>query len=194
MKKILVFAFTLMIIFTLAACGNDSNDGNISDESEAINDRGNENDQEDSNEEEDTSEEINDESSQDSSENNNDSDGSEEKIVATLDSGEIIINVYDNPTSRELLDQLPLTLTFEEYAGFEKLAYPPEELTTEGTPDGYTPKRGDFSYFSPWGNITFFYDSHRYSNGLVKMGEIESGVELLDDIDEDFTVTIERLE
>ena len=76
----------------------------------------------------------------------------------------------------------------------EKLSYPPEELTTEGVPSsGYTPKRGDFSYYSPWGNVTMFYDDHRYSSGLVKLGKIESGVELLDSINDDFTVSIERM-
>lgn len=191
-------AFIMMIVFTFAACG-DNNEGSHSNDSETIshpeNEQENANYQEDTNGQEDTSEEeINHESNQDSAESNGDSGHSEEKIVVTLESGEIIINVYDNPTSREFLEQLPLTLTFEEFGGFEKLSYPPEKLTTEGAPSGYTPERGGFSYFSPWGNVTMFYDSHRYSSGLVKMGEIESGVELLDDIDEDFTVSIERIE
>ncbi|WP_255320490.1 cyclophilin-like fold protein, partial [Brevibacillus agri] len=28
----------------------------------------------------------------------------------------------DNPTSRDFLSQLPMTLTFKEYGGFEKLS------------------------------------------------------------------------
>lgn len=76
--------------------------------------------------------------------------------------------------------------------------YPAEiidlKLTTEESPAGYEPKRGDFSYFSPWGNVTMFYDDYSHSNGLIKIGEIESGVELLDDMEDDFIVTIERMD
>ena len=186
MKKLLTLAFAIMIVFTFSACGVDNNEESNSNDSETISNP--------DNEQENTSEEINNESSQDSTGNNDDSDSSEERIIVTLDSGEIIINVYDNPTSREFLEQLPLTLTFEEFGGFEKLSYPPEELTTEGAPSGYTPERGDFAYYSPWGDVAMFYDDHRYSNGLVKLGEIESGVELLDSMNDDFTVSIERMD
>lgn len=187
MIKLLKFALAIMIVFILAACGAaDNNEGSNSNDSETISNP--------DNEQEKISEEISNESSQVSIENNDDSDSSEERIMVTLESGEIFINVYDNPTSRDFLEQLPLTITFEEFGGFEKLSYPPEELTTEGAPTGYTPERGDFAYYSPWGDVAMFYDGNRYSSGLVKLGEIESGVELLDNIDEDFTVTIQRID
>ncbi|WP_413380795.1 cyclophilin-like fold protein [Alkalihalobacillus sp. 1P02AB] len=56
-----------------------------------------------------------------------------------LNSGETIINIYNNPTNREFLEKLPLTLTFEETEGIEKLSYLPEELTREGKPSGFAP-------------------------------------------------------
>ncbi|MFC0471916.1 cyclophilin-like fold protein [Halalkalibacter kiskunsagensis] len=182
MKKLLMLAFTMMFVFTLAACGESNG---YDDEVISIPD----------NEQEDTSEEIINEGIQDSTGNSDNSDSSEERIVVTLDSGEIIINVYDNPTSREFLEQLPLTLTFRDYGETEKISDPPEELTKEGAPSGYTPEREDFAYFSPWGNVTMFYDDrYGFTDGLIKLGEIESGVELLDDIDEDFSVSIEIIE
>lgn len=152
MKKYLVLAFAIMIAFTLVACGGDNDEGSNANDNTSINNSDNEegiDEQEDTEEQEDSSEEINGENNQDSTGDNEDDEIAEEKIIVTLDSGEMIINVYDNPTSRDLLEQLPLTLTFEEFSGFEKLIYPPEELTTEGAPDGYTPERGDFSYYSP---------------------------------------------
>ena len=118
----------------------------------------------------------------------------EQRIIVAFDGGEISIKLYDNPTSKAFLEQLPLTLTFEEFSGFEKLSYPPEKLTTEEASSGYVPARGDFAYYSPWGNVTMFYADHTYSAGLVKLGEIESGVELLDSIHEDFPVSIMEIE
>jgi hypothetical protein len=187
MKKLWMLAFAVMFVYTLAACGGNNDEESNGDDGEVISNP--------DNEQEDISEEISNEGSQDSTGNNDNSDSAEERIVVTLDSGEIIINVYDNPTSREFLEQLPLTLTFRDYGETEKISDPPEELTKEGAPSGYTPERGDFAYFSPWGNVTMFYDDrYGFTDGLIKLGEIESGVELLDDIDEDFSVSIEILE
>jgi hypothetical protein len=187
MQKLLILAFAMMFVFTLAACGGNNNEVSNGDDGKVIINT--------DNDKEDTSEKISNEGSQDSTEKNDNSYSTEERIVVTLDSGEIIINVYDNPTSREFLEKLPLTLTFRDYGETEKISDPPEELTTEGAPSGYTPERGDFAYFSPWGNVTMFYDDrYGFTDGLIKLGEIESGVELLDDIDEDFNVSIEIIE
>ena len=89
---------------------------------------------------------------------------------------------------------LPLTLTFEDFNNTEKIATLPSELSTEGLPSGYTPETGDFAYYAPWGNISVFYEDFRYSNSLYKLGTIESGTEILGNIDEDFEVTIERVD
>ncbi|WP_167485748.1 cyclophilin-like fold protein [Geobacillus kaustophilus] len=43
------------------------------------------------------------------------------KIKLTFDHEEVIVNMYDNPTSRDLLRKLLLTLTFEDFNGFEKI-------------------------------------------------------------------------
>ncbi|UKJ47568.1 cyclophilin-like fold protein [Lysinibacillus sp. ACHW1.5] len=165
MKKLWTLIFTILIVFTLTACGKkndeESNSKNVA--------------------EDDLSKPINKEGSKNYT-----------RISVSFDGGEIIIKMDDNPTSRAFLTQLPLTLTFEEFSGFEKLSYPPEKLTTKGASSGYQPKRGDFSYYAPWGNVTMFYDDHKFSTGLVKLGGIESGVEWLDTIHDDFTATIKK--
>ena len=113
-------------------------------------------------------------------------------IKLTVDGNEIFVNLEDNQASREFLGMLPLTLTFEDFNSTEKIATLPDELSTEGLPSGYTPEVGDFSYYAPWGNISVFYKDFRYSNSLYKLGTIESGTEILGNINEDFEVTIER--
>lgn len=55
-------------------------------------------------------------------------------IMAEIGEEEVEINMYDNPTSRDFIDQLPLELSFKDFGGFEKLSYPPKKLTTEGAP------------------------------------------------------------
>ena len=115
------------------------------------------------------------------------------RIKLTVDGNEIYINLDDNQASREFLGMLPLTLTFEDFNSTEKIATLPDELSTEGLPSGYTPEVGDFSYYAPWENISVFYKDFRYSNSLYKLGTIESGTEILGNMNGEFEVTIERV-
>lgn len=64
----------------------------------------------------------------------------------------------DNPTVRDLLARLPLTLKLEEFAGREKIAYLPQKLNINGSP-GSDPEDGDLIYFVPWGNLGFYYNT-----------------------------------
>ena len=106
---------------------------------------------------------------------------------------EVFVSLDDNQASRDFLEMLPLTLTFEDFNSTEKIATLPNELSTEGQPSGYTPEIGDFAYYAPWGNISVFYNDFRYSNSLYKLGTIESGTEIFENMNNDFEVTIERV-
>ena len=130
--------------------------------------------------------------------NNNINEDDEEnmekaRIKLTVNGNEIFVRLDDNVASKELLEMLPLTLTFEDFNSTEKIATLPSELSTEGLPLGYTPKVGDFSYYAPWGNLSIFYEDFRYSNSLYKLGTIESGTEILGNMNGNFEVTIERV-
>ncbi|WP_078410587.1 cyclophilin-like fold protein [Priestia abyssalis] len=116
------------------------------------------------------------------------------RIKLTFNNEEVIVNMYDNPTSKDVLSLLPLTLTFEDYAGTEKISYPSNKLSTEEAPSGSDPSIGDLTYYAPWGNLAIFYKDFRYSNGLIKLGKIESGIEKLENVNGDFTVTIEKVD
>ena len=106
---------------------------------------------------------------------------------------EVFITLDDNQASRDFSEMLPLTLTFEDFNNTEKIATLPNELSTEGQPSGYTPKTGDFAYYAPWGNISVFYKDFRYSNSLYKLGTIESGTEIFEDMNNNFEVIIEKV-
>lgn len=116
------------------------------------------------------------------------------RIKLTVGENEIFVKLDDNQASREFLEMLPLTLTFEDYNNTEKIANLPNELSTDGLPSGYTPEIGDFAYYAPWGNISVFYKDFRYSNSLYKLGTIESGTEIMGNMTNDFEVSIERVD
>ena len=106
------------------------------------------------------------------------------------DGSEIIVALNDNPAADALYDMLPLELTFEEFNGTEKIAYLPEELPTDGSPDSCDPDVGSLCYYSPWGNLCFFYQDFRASSSLIPLGQVESGAEFLKRLDLASGVTV----
>ena len=58
------------------------------------------------------------------------------KIRLTINGQSTTATLDDNPTARDFLSMLPLTLTLEDYASTEKIAYPPRKLSTQGAPAG----------------------------------------------------------
>ncbi len=88
---------------------------------------------------------------------------------------------------------LPLKLTFEDYNQTEKISYLTESLSTEGMPSSFDPDVGDFCYYVPWGNLSLFYKDFRNSTSLISLGHVDSGIETIADITDDFTVTLEAV-
>ena len=86
----------------------------------------------------------------------------------------------DNPAVRDFLAMLPLTLTLEELAGKEKIAYLPRRLAHGGSP-GSDPEDGDLIYYIPWGNLGFYYDAAGigYSDQTIHLGTYNASREQL---------------
>ena len=118
----------------------------------------------------------------------------ERRIKMTVDGQEISIVLQDTPTANALYEALPMELNFSDYNGTEKIAYPPDTLPTEGEPDGCDPDVGDLCLYAPWGNLCIFYQDFRYSQSLIKLGHVESGMDVLAGMSGDFTVTLERMD
>jgi len=101
------------------------------------------------------------------------------KIRAVVDGQAIQATLLDSPTSRDFYSLLPMTITLEDYASTEKIAYMPRKLSTAGAPDGVDPAVGDIAYYAPWGNVAIFYRDAGYAKGLIKLGSLDSGIEIL---------------
>jgi hypothetical protein len=99
----------------------------------------------------------------------------------TAPDGSVDVTIdQDNPATRDLLSILPLTLTFEDFAGKEKIAYPPRELQTAGSPPS-SAGAGDLAIYTPWGDIAFFYEGERgtASANIVHLGTFDASPDQL---------------
>lgn len=123
-----------------------------------------------------------------------DMEHSERNLKMIVNGQEFEVTLYDTPAANALYDMLPLELTFEDFNGIEKISYLPEELPTEGEPDGCDPEVGDLCLYAPWGNLSIFYQDFRESNGLIPLGRVENGIETIGNMNDDFSVTLEAVE
>jgi hypothetical protein len=99
--------------------------------------------------------------------------------------------MLDNGTTHDFISLLPLTRTLADYAGTEKISDLPAQLSTSGAPAGADPETGDITDYAPWGNLAIFYSDFGYSQGLVKLGHIDSGTDELAGMSDGHEVTIE---
>ena len=53
---------------------------------------------------------------------------------------------------------------------------------------------GDLCLYAPWGTLSLFYKDFRNSNGLVSLGRLDAGIEVIGGIQEDFSAVLERAE
>ena len=96
-----------------------------------------------------------------------------------ITSGDKVVTaiLYDNPTTRGFIAQLPLTVDMEDFAGKEKIFYPPKKLSTTERKAVSDPKIGDINVYAPWGNIAIFYGSYSGSRDLVRIGRITEDID-----------------
>jgi hypothetical protein len=113
-------------------------------------------------------------------------------ITLTLADTELTATLVDSETTQDFLSLLPLTLTLGDYRETEKISDLPRRLSTAGAPEGLDPEVGDITYYAPWGNLAIFYRDFDYSPGLVKLGRIDSGIEVLAGSSGEVTVTVPR--
>ncbi len=103
----------------------------------------------------------------------------QQKIRIVVGDNIIPVTLDDNASARDFAALLPLSLTLEDYAATEKVATLPRKLSIAGAPAGMTPAVGDFCYYAPWGNLAIFHKPFAYSAGLVRLGRVDAGIDVL---------------
>lgn len=78
-----------------------------------------------------------------------------------------------NATARSLIGQLPLTLSFRDYGGQEKIAELPEALSLDGVPAGDSAEPLTIGYYAPDQALVLYYESVGYSRGIVRIGSFD---------------------
>ncbi len=84
------------------------------------------------------------------------------------------IKLQNHDAARDLMNRLPLTLTFENFGSTERIAYLKSSLKLGNAPTSTDPVTGDFAYYIPWGNVCVFIKDFHHSPDLVPMGKFSA--------------------
>ena len=101
-------------------------------------------------------------------------------IRIAIGSMNMTATLKDNPTARDFVALLPLTLTLRDFSGAEKVSGAlPKRLSEEGASATDAGDVGDIAYYAPWGNIAFYRGRGPDASGVIKIARITSGIEAL---------------
>ena len=113
------------------------------------------------------------------------------KLRMDIEGTAITATLLDTATSRDFASLLPLTLTLKDYAATEKISDLPRRLSTEGAPPGSDPSIGDIAYYSPSQDLVLYYGDVGYWNGIIPIGRLNAGFEMIEAQADGFEVRIE---
>ncbi|MBV8129573.1 MAG: hypothetical protein JO114_18145 [Planctomycetaceae bacterium] len=104
------------------------------------------------------------------------------KIRLTVEVTALTATLIDSETTRDFVSLLPLPLPLNDLFRREKFAHLPRAIS-EGGKRSHTYEVGDVAYWAPGPDVAVFYrhDGQKIPHpGIIVLGKIESGVEVLD--------------
>lgn len=117
------------------------------------------------------------------------------KIKLTIDNQEAIIGLENNSATEQFVQMLPAEFEFSDFAGEEKITNFPRPISLEGAPRGMIATAGKLFIYAPWKNMGIFYKNHSLipDRNLIKLGEVESGLDVIATQKNTFKAHIELL-
>jgi hypothetical protein len=118
------------------------------------------------------------------------------QVRLSIGGQEAIGTLADNPAARDLVSLLPLTVPMSDLFGREKPGPLPRALTGDVEPV-FTYRIGQIAYWPPGRDIFVVYDGDGLqvpSPGLVPLGTVDSGLDVVANAGDDFDMTIAVLD
>ena len=115
------------------------------------------------------------------------------KLKISFEDKTVVVALEDNSAVRQMISMLPADFEFTDFAGEEKISEFPKAVSLSDAPRGMVATAGKMFIYAPWGNFGIFYKNHGFlpDNSLIKLGEVESGLEYLANYKGGFSAKIE---
>lgn len=104
---------------------------------------------------------------------------SEMQVKITSKGRTATFQLYDTVAAKEFYGQLPLKLELTNFRDAQWMFYPPKKLNVTAREAYHNGKKGELSYYEPWGDVFMLYkdfyagdEMHRLGIGLTGIDEI----------------------
>ena len=94
-------------------------------------------------------------------------------ITIQIDGETVTGTLSGNTAARSLFEQLPLTLSFRDHGGQEKIAKLPEPLSLDGVPAGDDADPLTIGYYAPDQALVLYYEHVGHFPGIVRIGSFD---------------------
>jgi hypothetical protein len=85
--------------------------------------------------------------------------------------------LYDTVAAKEFYDQLPLKLDLTNFRDAQWMFYPPEKLSVTAREAYHDGKKGELSYYEPWGDAFMLYKDFYAGDEMHRLGINLTGIE-----------------
>jgi hypothetical protein len=85
--------------------------------------------------------------------------------------------LYDKVAAKEFYDQLPLELDLTNFRDAQWMFYPPEKLSVTAREAYHDGKKGELSYYEPWGDVFMLYKDFHAGDKMHRIGVGLTGID-----------------
>lgn len=85
--------------------------------------------------------------------------------------------LYDTIAAKEFYDQLPLELDLTNFRDAQWMFYPPEKLSVTAREAYHDGKKGELSYYEPWGDVFMLYQDFHAGDKMHRIGIGLTGID-----------------
>ena len=102
---------------------------------------------------------------------------SNRQIKITSQGQMAIFRLYDTAAAKELYEQLPLELELTNFRDAQWMFYPPERLGVTEREAYHDGKKGELSYYAPWGDVFMLYQDFYAGDEMHRLGIGVAGID-----------------
>jgi hypothetical protein len=102
---------------------------------------------------------------------------SDMQVKVTSQGHTATFRLYDTVAAREFFAQLPLELNLTNFRDAQWMFYPPEKLSVTAREAYHDGKKGELSYYEPWGDVFLLYEDFYAGDEMHRLGVNVTGVD-----------------
>jgi len=109
-------------------------------------------------------------------------DLSNRQVKITSQGQTAIFRLYDTAAAKGFYEQLPLELELTNFRNAQWMFYPPERLGVTEREAYHDGKKGELSYYAPWGDVFMLYQDFYAGDEMHRLGIGVAGIDQIADM------------